>query len=61
MPDGKKTNETINRHQLKATLDAGEDIKLVMTVGGWTFRAQHIPGSLSFPQPALRAPGVTPR
>jgi hypothetical protein len=38
--------ETINRHQLKAKLDAGEDIKLVMTVGGWTFRAKHIPGGL---------------
>jgi len=61
MRRGHSTPPTINRHQLKATLDAGEDIKLVMTVGGWTFRAQHIPGSLSFPQPALRAPGVTPR
>jgi rhodanese-related sulfurtransferase len=47
---------TINRQQLKAKLDAGEDIKLVMTVGGWTFRARHIPGSLGFPSPrsALR-------
>jgi len=49
--------ETIGRQQLKAKLDAGEDIKLVMTVGGWTFRAKHIPGSLSFPTPrsALQA------
>jgi rhodanese-related sulfurtransferase len=49
--------ETIGRQQLKAKLDAGEDIKLVMTVGGWTFRAKHIPGSLSFPSPrcALQA------
>jgi rhodanese-related sulfurtransferase len=47
---------TITRQQLKARLDAGEDIKLVMTVGGWTFRARHIPGSLGFPSPrcALR-------
>jgi hypothetical protein len=47
---------TITRQQLKAKLDAGEDIKLVMTVGGWTFRASHIPGSLGFPSPgyALR-------
>jgi rhodanese-related sulfurtransferase len=43
--------ETISRHQLRAKLEAGEDIKLVMTVGGWTFRARHIPGSLSFPSP----------
>ena len=47
---------TITRQELKAKLDAGEDIKLVMTVGGWTFRARHIPGSLGFPSPrcALR-------
>jgi rhodanese-related sulfurtransferase len=50
---------TINRQQLKAKLDADEDIKLVMTVGGWTFRARHIPGSLGFPSPrcALRELG----
>ena len=44
--------ETISRQQLKAKLDAGEDIKLVMTVGGWTFRSKHIPGSLGFPSPS---------
>ena len=50
---------TINRQQLKAKLDADEDIKLVMTVGGWTFRARHIPDSLGFPSPrcALRELG----
>jgi rhodanese-related sulfurtransferase len=49
--------ETIGRQQLKAKLDAGDDVKLVMTVGGWNFRAKHIPGSLSFPSPrcALQA------
>jgi rhodanese-related sulfurtransferase len=44
--------QTITRQQLKTKLDAGEAIKLVMTVGGWTFRARHIPGSLSFPSPS---------
>ena len=44
--------ETISRQRLKAKLDAGEDIKLVMTVGGWAFRAKHIPGSLGFPSPS---------
>jgi rhodanese-related sulfurtransferase len=44
--------ETISRQQLKAKLDANQDIKLVMTVGGWTFRARHIPGSVSFPSPS---------
>jgi rhodanese-related sulfurtransferase len=44
--------ETISRQELQAKLDANQDIKLVMTVGGWTFRAKHIPGSLSFPTPS---------
>jgi rhodanese-related sulfurtransferase len=44
--------QTITRQELKAKLDTGEDIKLVMTVGGWTFRARHIPGSISFPSPS---------
>jgi rhodanese-related sulfurtransferase len=44
--------ETISRQELKAKLDANQAIKLVMTVGGWTFRAKHIPGSLSFPSPS---------
>jgi hypothetical protein len=35
--------ETISRQQLKAKLDANQDIKLVMTVGGWTFRARQSP------------------
>jgi rhodanese-related sulfurtransferase len=51
--------KTITRQQLKGKLDAGEDIKLVMTVGGWTFRTRHIPGSVSYPSPgwALRELG----
>jgi rhodanese-related sulfurtransferase len=53
MPDGKKCPmKTITRQELKAKLDVGADIKLVMTVGGWTFRARHIPGSVSFPSPS---------
>jgi rhodanese-related sulfurtransferase len=44
--------ETISRQQLKAKLDANQDVKLVMTVGGWTFRAKHIRGSVSFPSPS---------
>jgi hypothetical protein len=44
--------ETISRQELKAKLDANHGIMLVMTVGGWTFRAKHIPGSLSFPSPS---------
>jgi hypothetical protein len=58
MSYGKKwPMETISRHQLKAKLDGNEAIKLVTTVGGWTFRAKHIPGSVNFPSPQLRAGG----
>src|SRR4029450_4913527 len=53
MPDGRKCPmKTITRQQLKAKLDAGTDIKLVMTVGGWTFRARHSAGSVSSPSPS---------
>ncbi len=46
----------ITREQLKAKLDANQDVQLVMVVGPWEFRAKHIPGSLGFPSPrcALR-------
>ena len=41
--------QLITREELKATLDANDDSKLVMVVGPWEFRARHIPGSLGFP------------
>jgi rhodanese-related sulfurtransferase len=40
--------ETIDREELKAKLDRGEDFKLVMTLHDWAFRALHIPGSIHF-------------
>jgi rhodanese-related sulfurtransferase len=43
--------QLITREELKATLDANDDSKLVMVVGPWEFRARHIPGSLGFPSP----------
>jgi rhodanese-related sulfurtransferase len=43
--------QLITREQLKTTLDANDDSKLVMVVGPWEFRARHIPGSLGFPSP----------
>ena len=39
---------TIERDELKAKLDAGEDVKLVMAMHEWGFRTAHIPGSLHF-------------
>jgi rhodanese-related sulfurtransferase len=41
----------ITRQDLKAKLDNNQDIKLIMAVGPWEFRAKHIPGSLGFPSP----------
>jgi rhodanese-related sulfurtransferase len=43
--------QLITREELKATLDANDDSKLVMVVGPWEYRARHIPGSLGFPSP----------
>jgi hypothetical protein len=39
---------TIDRAELKAKLDRGDDFKFVMTLHEWAFRAAHIPGSISF-------------
>ena len=41
----------IERDELKAKLDAGEDIRLVMSLQRWAFEALHIPGSLHFDTP----------
>ena len=41
------TQRTIDRDELKAKLERGDDFKLVMVLGEWGFRAKHIPGSLN--------------
>jgi hypothetical protein len=35
----------IDRNELKAKLDRGDNFKLVMTLTDWAFQAKHIPGS----------------
>lgn len=40
--------KTIEREELKAKLDAGEDFKLIMAMHEWGFRVAHIPGSLHY-------------
>jgi rhodanese-related sulfurtransferase len=47
----------ITRQQLKAELEAGQPVKLVMTAGPWQVRAKHIPGTLKLltPKDALGA------
>ena len=37
---------TIDRDELKALLDDGADIRLVMTLHEWAYVAMHIPGSI---------------
>lgn len=39
---------TIEREELKAKLDRGDEFKLVMAMHEWGFNAAHIPGSLHF-------------
>jgi len=43
--------KTIEREELKSKLDAGSDIRLVMSLQRWAFEALHIPGSLHFDTP----------
>ncbi len=43
--------ELIDREELKAKLDRGDDFKLVMVMGEWAFNAQHIPGSINANRP----------
>jgi rhodanese-related sulfurtransferase len=48
---GQEPIATISREDLKAKLDKGEPIKLVMALTRWAFDAKHIPGSLHFDDP----------
>jgi ArsR family transcriptional regulator len=36
----------IDREELKAKLDRGDDFRLVMALSEWAYRAKHIPGSI---------------
>src|SRR5436309_3066003 len=38
----------IYRDELKARLDRGDPVKVVMTLSDWAYRAKRIPGSLHF-------------
>ena len=40
--------KTIEREELKAKLDRGDNFKLVMAMHEWGFNAAHIPGSVHF-------------
>lgn len=49
---------TIDREELKAKLDRGDDFKLVMALHEWAFRAMHIPGSINFHTPEEALEGL---
>ena len=57
---GREPIRTIGRDELKAKLDAGEDVKLVMALNRWAFDAKHIPGSLHFDDPAALYEAIRP-
>jgi rhodanese-related sulfurtransferase len=42
---------TIEREALRQKLTRGDDVKLVMSLNEWEFRAKHIPGSIHFNTP----------
>ena len=52
--------ETIDRDELKAKLDRGDDFKLAMTLHAWAFAAAHIPGSISVTSPTEAAQQLDP-
>ena len=57
---GREPIRTIGRDDLKAKLDGGEDIKLIMALNRWAFDAKHIPGSVHFDIPDELYVGVRP-
>ena len=57
---GTEPIRTIGRDELKAKLDHGEDIRLIMALNRWAFEAKHIPGSLHFDTPAELYAAIQP-
>lgn len=48
---GAEPIRTVDRAELKAKLDRGEELKLIMALNRWAFDAKHIPGSVHFDTP----------
>jgi rhodanese-related sulfurtransferase len=57
---GSEPIRTIGREELKAKLDRGEPMKLIMSLNRWAFDAKHIPGSLHFDSPDELYAAVNP-
>jgi rhodanese-related sulfurtransferase len=57
---GTELIRTIGRDELKAMLDRGDDVKLIMALNRWAFEAKHIPGSIHFDTPEELYAAVRP-
>jgi rhodanese-related sulfurtransferase len=57
---GSEPIRTIDRDELKAKLDRGDDFRLVMALNRWAFDAKHIPSSLHFDTPEGLYAAVSP-
>lgn len=57
---GPEPVKTIDRAELKAKLDRGDDFKLIQALNRWAFDAKHIPGSLHFDTPADLYKAISP-
>jgi rhodanese-related sulfurtransferase len=49
---------TIDREELRQKLARRDDVKLVMSLKEWEFRAKHIPGSIHFNTPEEMLAGL---
>jgi rhodanese-related sulfurtransferase len=57
---GDEPIRTIDRDELKAKLDRGDDLVLIMALNRWAFEAKHIPGSVHFDTPEELYAAVQP-
>jgi rhodanese-related sulfurtransferase len=51
---------TISRDELRAKLDRGDEVRLIMALSRWAFDAKHIPGSIHFDTPEELYAAVKP-
>lgn len=57
---GTEPIRTIDREELKAKLDRGDPLTLIMALNRWAFEAKHIPGSMHFDTPEVLYETVRP-
>ena len=57
---GPEPIRTIGRHELRAKLERGDPMKLIMALNRWAFEAKHIPRSLHFDTPAELYAAIRP-